>query len=212
MSLAPFLRSAELDALGVDHGFGTRLSEAARLPGLRMVRQVHGGRVLRVPPHSGDLEADALVTTEPGCAVAVRTADCVPILLADRARRGVAAVHAGWRGSAGRIVEHAVDALCDATGATPGRLLAVIGPHIEPCCYEVDDPVRDRIGEESAFLPANRPGRYWLDLDRLNRLQLGRVGLRSIAHVGECTCCNPERYASFRRDGTGGRMINYIKL
>jgi YfiH family protein len=212
VSVPPFLHSQELDALGVEHGFGTRASERARIPGLRMVRQVHGRRVLRVPPHSSDLEADALVTTEPGWTVAVRTADCVPILLVDRARRGVAAVHAGWRGSAARIAEHAVGALCEAIGAAPDELVAVIGPHIEPCCYEVDEPVRDQIDEESVFVPAKRPAHYWLDLERLNRLQPRRAGLRTIANVGTCTYCNADRYTSYRRDGTGGRMINYIKL
>ena len=212
MSVPPFLRAAELDALGVEHGFGTRASESARIPELRMVRQVHGRRVLRVPPHSSDLEADALLTTEPGFGVAVRTADCVPILLADRERRGVAAVHAGWRGSAARIVEHAVHALCEACGASPRDLVGVIGPHIQACCYEVDDPVRDQIGEPSVFVSAGRPGHYRLDLQRLNRLQLGRAGVRSVASVGGCTSCDAERYASFRRDGTAGRMISYIKL
>jgi YfiH family protein len=212
VSVPPFLRAAELDALGVEHGFGTRASESARIAGLRTVRQVHGRRVLRVPPHSGELEADALLTTEPGWAVAVRTADCVPILLADRERRGVAAVHAGWRGSAARIGEHAVHALCEACGAEPSDLLAVIGPHIQACCYEVDDPVRDQIGEHSVFVFADRPGHYRLDLQRLNRLQLGRAGVRTIASVGGCTSCDAERYASYRRDGMAGRMISYIKL
>jgi YfiH family protein len=212
VSAPQFLRSPALDALGIEHGFGTRASEAARPPGLRTVRQVHGRNVLRVPPHSDDLEADALVTTEPGFAVAVRTADCVPILLGDRSRRGVAAVHAGWRGSAARIVEHAIAALCEASGAEPCELVAVIGPHIEPCCYEVDDPVRDEVGEPSVFVAAERDGHFWLDLERLNRLQLKRAGLRDIANVGECTFCNPARYASFRRDGSSGRMLSYIKL
>jgi YfiH family protein len=212
VNVPPFLRSAELAALGIEHGFGTRASEAAKIPELRTVRQVHGRRVLRVPPHSSDLEADALVTTRPGWSVAVRTADCVPILLADRARRGVAAVHAGWRGSAARIAEHAVGALCEAIDAAPDELLAVIGPHIASCCYEVDEPVRDEIAEESVFVPAQRPGHYWLDLERLNRLQLERAGLRSVANMGGCTCCDSERYSSYRRDGTGGRMISYIKL
>jgi copper oxidase (laccase) domain-containing protein len=88
----------------------------------------------------------------------------------------------------------------------------VIGPHIEPCCYEVDEPVHDRVGEPSVFVPAGRDEHYWLDLERLNRLQLRRSGVRDIANVGECTFCNPARYASFRRDGSAGRMVSYIKL
>jgi YfiH family protein len=212
VSIPPFLRAAELDGIGVEHGFGTRASESARIPELRMVRQVHGRRVVRVPPHSSELEADALLTTEPGLGVAVRTADCVPILLADRERRGVAAVHAGWRGSAACIVEHAVHALCEACGAAPRDLVGVIGPHIQACCYEVDDPVRNQIVEHSVFVSADRPGHYRLDLQRLNRLQLGRAGVGTIASVGGCTSCDAERYASFRRDGTAGRMISYIKL
>jgi len=205
-----FLRAAALDALSLEHGFGALGSDSARVPGLCTARQVHGADVLRVPPARPASEADALVTTVPGVAVGVRTADCVPILLA-AGQRGVAAVHAGWRGSAARVVERAVRSLCDATGVAPAALTAVIGPHIGPCCYEVDAPVREAFGDEKGFTPA-RAGHWWLDLGGLNEVQLMRSGVRRVVRVGECTCCSPERYASYRRDGSGERMLHYIRL
>ena len=175
MSVQPFLRAAELDALGVEHGFGTRASESARISELRMVRQVHGRRVLRVPPHSSELEADALVTTEPGFGVAVRTADCVPILLADRERRGVAAVHAGWRGSAARIVG------ARRPGALPRRAelraarpcVAAIGPHIQArAATRSTRPCATQIRRCGACSGSGRAGHWSLDLGLLNLQRL----------------------------------------
>jgi copper oxidase (laccase) domain-containing protein len=140
MSHEVFLQCPELVARGVEHGFGTRLSESAPLAELATVRQVHGTDVLRAPLGDREACADALWTSQAGLAVAVHTADCVPILLIDQGSRGVAAVHAGWRGSAARIAEHAVRVFGSAIGAAPRDLAAAVGPHIGPCCYEDVQP------------------------------------------------------------------------
>jgi YfiH family protein len=214
VSVAPFLYSEKLARAGVDHGLGTRASAGAVPPGVLMVRQVHGNRTLRVPPLTPDAAADALLSLEPGTGVAVRTADCVPILLFEPGRRAVAAVHAGWRGSAARISEIAVREIALASGGRVADLIAVVGPHIGPCCYEVDEPVREAISEGSVFAPSRRPGHYQLDLYALNRLQLVRAGVRpeQIERVGDCTACQVERFASYRRDGSPGRMVHYIRV
>jgi copper oxidase (laccase) domain-containing protein len=126
----------------------------------------------------------------------------------------VAAVHAGWRGSAADVAGTAVRALRDALGADRERLVAVIGPHIGPCCYEVDAPVRRAISDDGVFGPG-RDGRHWnLDLGALNRSQLERAGLSpaAIHWAGGCTACQPEQYPSHRRDGTDVRMIHWVRV
>ncbi len=213
MSGREFLRSPALDALGLDHGLGKALSWASAPESLICMQQVHGIRTVEVPPQPNDRRADALWTRAPGLAVGIYTADCVPILLVDAACQGVAAVHAGWRGSAARMAEHAVSTFVRGLGVKGRDLTAVIGPHIGPCCYEVDEPVRRAVALDSVFSPAARAGHYQLDLFALNRSQLENVGIQPerIQRVGGCTFCD-ERYASFRRDGAGVRMLHFIRL
>ncbi len=214
MSPAAFLRCATLSELGIDHGLGTRASCGVEIPELACAKQVHGSRMIRVPPSGPSHRADALWTRTAGAAVGVQTADCVPILLVDGEGQGVAAIHAGWRGSAARIASLAVSRFALAISAPPDRLIAVIGPHIGPCCYEVDDPVHLAINVPEVFAASPRLGRYQLDLYALNRLQLIQSGVRAerILRVGGCTCCDAETYASYRRDGTAGRMLHYVRM
>jgi YfiH family protein len=199
---------------GVEHGLGKRDSEQARVHALVLARQVHGTRLLRVPSGDPDACADAVYTCQPGVAVGVRTADCVPILLVDAELRGVAAVHAGWRGSAAGIAASAAHGFAEALGTATGSLLAVVGPHIGPCCYEVDDPVRDTVADKSAFSAGVRAGHYMLDLFALTRAQLVSAGVdpERVQRVGACTACHPELYASYRRDRNSGRMVHYVRM
>src|SRR5690606_23695454 len=169
---AAFLRAFRLEGEGIVHGFGTRhLEEAAPelLEELKegCARQVHGDRVLWVKDgvRPGAEEADALATDEARL-VAVRTADCVPVLLADPRTGRVAAVHAGWRGTVARVVERAVESLVRA-GSRQEDLLAAIGPAIRACCYEVSPKLAARF--EAAFGPGVRQGQN-LDLAIANRI------------------------------------------
>jgi len=210
------LRHPLLDAARVSHGFGVR--GAPPPASLVRPRQVHGATVAHVRSGAAaPAEADAIVCATPGLAVAVVTADCVPILAAARDGRAVAAIHAGWRGLAAGVVEAGIEAL---RAAAPGALLvAAIGPCIGACCYEIDAPVVDalaaRFGEDLApALAATRPGHHRLDLVALVREDLLRAGLEATA-IGTladaCTHCDPERFHSFRRDGAGaGRLFHHV--
>lgn len=187
---------------------------AAELTGpVALVNQVHGAAVLTVTGGAGPLavmgDADALVTLSPGVPLAIRIADCVPVLLAVAGPTpGVAAVHAGWRGTAANIVQATVDVLCDATGATPEDIVAAIGPAIGPCCYEVSQEVADAIGDAR---PGER-GRPHVDLRAANARQLRARGVTTIDTVGPCTRCSAEHY-SHRGDGAlTGRQVGLIGL
>ena len=165
------------------------------------------------------LEADAIVSDQAGIGVAVVTADCVPILLADCQAGVVAAVHAGWRGLARGVIGSSVLALT-ALGADPSRLTAVVGPYIGSCCYEVDEPVLSAFSArfESLMQSAARPtraGHARLDLGAFASAELVSTGL-SIARIGSfagsCTSCDRERFHSYRRDGArAGRMLHFVR-
>lgn len=181
-----------------------------RRSALRGALQVHGERVHWVEEEDRPgVEADALASSIPGLVPAIKTADCVPILLADEATGLVAAVHAGWRGTDRTVVVRAVEALVEA-GAEASRLLAAIGPAIGPCCYEVSQEIVDRFVAREG--PAVARGRH-LDLQATNRLQLLRAGLHK-AHVevlARCTSCEPDLFFSHRRDvGRTGRHLSFI--
>lgn len=162
---------------------------------------------------------DALITQLPGLALTVSTADCLPILIHDPVRRAVAAVHAGWRGTAQRIAARALAAMRDAYGTDPSDCRAAIGPGIRGCCFEVDAAVTEVM---AAALPswerharANRPGHWLLDLAEVNRAVLESAGVCDdrMEDVGLCTSCRNEIFFSHRADkGRTGRMMNFILL
>jgi len=211
------LRHPLLERVGVTHCFGLRTTPVP--PGLVRPRQVHGCQVAE-PDLGGNLrpeEADAVVSAIPELAVGIATADCVPILACTRSGRVVAAIHAGWRGLAVGVVRAGIGALRLRAASGEG-LIAVIGPHIGSCCYEVDEPVcralRDRFGDElTPALRAARPGHALLDLSRLVRAELLREGLtpECLGTVADsCTRCNADLFHSYRRDGIhAGRLIHY---
>ena len=143
-------RSSELDALPwLIHGFGTRQSDIpGRFANLATVKQIHSAICVAAEGRCGVLgEGDALLEDQPGSAIAIKTADCIPILLVDQRHRAVAAVHAGWRGTVARIAARAVEAMRQRFGAEPRDLHAAIGPGIGKCCYEVGAEVAAEFGE-----------------------------------------------------------------
>ena len=185
------------------------------------VTQVHGRRVAlateddAVPAGS---EADAIVTVRAWSAASVLIADCVPVLIGDQRRRAVAAVHAGWRGTAAGIVAATVDTL-RSVGVRASDLVVAIGPSIGPCCYQVDAPVRQAFAaagaDTEAWFDPDGPDHWRLDLWRATSDQLRHAGVPMDAiHVaGVCTADHPAHCWSYRRDGPAtGRLIAGISL
>jgi YfiH family protein len=163
-------------------------------------------------------EADAVISEEVGVRIAVVTADCLPILLAGDRGCVVAAVHAGWRGLAGGVINACLAALRERLGKSE-TIVSVVGPYIRKCCYEVGEPVLDAFEERfSKALPSamrqTRPGHAHLDLGLLAREALRAEGVESdqIGFLEDaCTACDAERFYSYRRDGTGtSRLVHFI--
>jgi YfiH family protein len=192
------------------------------------VTQVHGARVVMAEDVTPATEADAIVTTTPGTAIAVRVADCVPILLvAPGSQHGpagaVASVHAGWRGTAAGIARHALARLCDAAGVRPTVIRAAIGPTICLDCYEVDAEVLEGL---EGILPAGvrtevwrrdtRPGHACVDVGAVNAAILREAGVE-VDHLRACTRCARgdagPLYWSHRRDpAQAGRQVGVVAL
>jgi polyphenol oxidase len=190
----------------VVHGFGCRATHGwpARFTNLK---QTHSDKIVVADDRKGCLEqGDALITSEPGNLIGVRTADCVPVLIADPEHRAVAVIHAGWRGTSAEIVTKAVAKLTSEFGSRPAAMRAAIGPAIGPCCYEVGPEV-------SALFNTAGPT---VDLRAANQAQLLRAGLTpEHIDVSEfCTLCYGDgEFHSFRRDKeSSGRMVSAIGI
>jgi YfiH family protein len=206
------------------------------------VRQVHGASVVVVreggSERGGTDEADIIVTGAPGIGLAVRAADCVPLLIADERTGAVAAAHGGWRGLAAGVPSAAVTALAREFGCRPSDLVAAIGPSIGACCYEVGTEVRDRF-EVAGFgrsriarwfrrepwassrnpsmpgiLGPVRAGHWFFDGWSAARDQLEDAGVPAARiFVAElCTASHPDLLCSFRREGSAaGRLAGAIR-
>jgi YfiH family protein len=208
--------------------------ETTTAPSLVTLKQIHSSLVRIAGKADAGEEArhkaDGMMTSERGILLGIQTADCIPVLIADRKRRAVAAFHAGWRGTLKRIVEHGAGRMRLEFGSRPEDLVAAIGPGIAQCCYAVGEEVRaefesqfsyaaelfcevfdsDPVKEKypMLFLTARAPGHsnlgpsLHLDLVEANRRQLLDAGVaaENIFVQGDCTSCRTDRYFSHRAD------------
>jgi len=182
------------------------------------LRQLHGVSVYRqrAPDSQAEVRvtepaADAQVACAPGQVCSVLTADCLPVLFCNRSGTRVAAAHAGWRGLAAGILENTVQALQD----RPDQLIAWLGPAIGPGAYEVGEEVRSEFvsGDQAGEACFRQRGARWLfDLYAMARLRLMRAGVVAVSGGSYCTCSEPDRFFSYRRDGSTGRMASLVWL
>jgi len=196
------------------------LIHTASLPGApHQSDQIHGVDILQCSGagRMHDQQADILITTQRGVALAVRTADCLPILLADPQAGVIAAVHAGWRGSANNIVQRAVRAMIQ-HGAEQEQLLAWLAPCIGPCCFAIGadtaKALQQSVDGTATWLTCTTGGMH-ADLHEINRLQLRDAGISNtrIEINRACTVCDAARFFSFRRDhGMTGRHLAVVAI
>ncbi|MDE0292281.1 MAG: peptidoglycan editing factor PgeF [Candidatus Dadabacteria bacterium] len=219
-------RSALLEKCsGVIHGFVhdpggpdiLRIASAYGLEDIITVNQVHGSTVFFVDNAAGEIsvEADSIVTRQKGAGVGVITADCVPVLVCFPDSGCVCAVHAGWRGTSLRAVRECIGAVCEQYSLKPQDAVAVIGPAIWGCCYEVRDDVASRFvsrfSGEGNWLLEKGDGKFLLDLVEINRIELCDAGVQQVEIMNLCTCC--QGLPSYRRDGSGtDKMISFLGI
>ncbi len=188
-------------------------------------RQVHGSDILVISEPNEDfshflsVEGDAVITNQPNVMIGICVADCVPILLCDPTHKVVAVVHAGWKGTAAKLVSKTVAGMQSEFGSDPAQLFAAIGPCIQKCCYEVDEPVRKAFQQGGVAWDSctelKSPGTWQLDLAAANRELLMLAGLPadSIQLSEQCVCCHSEQFFSYRRDKEeSGRQMGFIML
>ena len=237
------ITSSLLEEAGFLHGFGTRLTTRNDLPSpIHILLQVHGSRIIclgeqmmriqdprskiqdlspnvifrGVPEEPFRFEkGDALMTSLPGISIGIRTADCLPVLLADPVSNTVAAVHCGWRSLALDLAEQTVGSMASLTGNEPSGFLAALGPAIGTCCYEVGQEVIEqfqRSDTDPAFC-TERDGSRFLNLRSITSSQLVRAGLPTdhIDDLNQCTACQPELFNSHRARRDEGRMVSFIR-
>ena len=220
------------------------IASAARVDAAHLgrLRQVHGADVATYRKGASVAgaapQADIVLTDDPSMAVAIQTADCVPILIADRRTRAVAAAHAGWRGLAARVPAIAIERMVRDAGSDVNDLVVAVGPAIGACCYEVGADVRARFAEEDYSSPqlarwfrsapsllignppmpslatARRPDHWFFDGWSCVREQLESAGVPGdqifIAEL--CTASHEASFCSYRRDGTAaGRLAAVIR-
>jgi polyphenol oxidase len=201
------------------------VSDAFAIPRERLVlmKQVHGTRIRVIDgdgPSVGILpECDGLITARPGVALAIRTADCVPLFFVDPVRHVIGVAHGGWRGTADGIASRMVDLFGERFSSQIGDIRVAVGPAIGPCCYQVDAPVHaafsSRNDAEGILQPCREDGRWMLDLALANRLQLQDRGVPAgnILVPGLCTSCRQDLFFSHRASrGRTGRQINFLML
>jgi YfiH family protein len=233
-----FTDSDDREIVAANRGlFVAAASEGKQILGLVTLRQIHSSLIRRVSAKDirengmpAVLKGDGLMTDEPGVLLGIQTADCIPVLVADRKQRAVAAFHAGWRGTLARIVENGVGRMRLEFGSRPEDLIASIGPGIGQCCYAVGEEVQQQFQSQfdyapelfrevydsdpirqkypMLFLTARAPGHsdigpsMHLDLAEANRRQLLAAGLRkgAIFLTGQCTGCRTDRFFSHRTE------------
>jgi len=207
------------------------------------VSQIHSATIHRVDqPAVSPLKGDGLITSEPGVLLGIKIADCLPVLVVDPERRAIGAFHAGWRGTARRIVQKGIGEMRKHFGTDPAKLLAAIGPGVGSCCYEIGDEVEREFESQFAywqdlfedvfdsqtlharypllFLNQRPPGHgdpalsRHLNLVKANLLQLRDAGLAeaNISSLGLCTSCRTDLFFSYRKEQVTGRMMAVLGI
>ena len=210
------------------HGFGTRNWKTEDFRSVYpfldfnvfFLKQIHSDiiHIIGEPPYKS-LTGDAMITDRPGILLAVKTADCLPILLADKKGRVVAAVHCGWRSTGKEILRKTAVLMMKTFGIQPSDIVAGLGPSIGKTCYEVGADVKEDFAEKHLDLKCfyehpDKKDKYLLDIKEANQEQLLNLGIHSkaIASIDLCTHCEKDLFSYRLEGGKAGRLINFIGI
>jgi hypothetical protein len=217
----------ELEKAGIAHGFFTKNSPSHILEGKERDRflkafglndaiimsQEHGDKVHIIRDGEKPASGDGIVLIEKGTAGIIKTADCLPVIIAEPNYPMVSVIHAGWRGTVEKIVQKAVQAMTG-IGAEKKHMTALLGPSISSCCYEVGQDVY-RAFQKAGFSEEifhKTGGSLFLDIARANREIFGNEGIKNIFDINLCTFCNKDLFHSYRRGEAEKRQINFVSL
>lgn len=222
-----FFRLPELEKSGITHGFCTGSSppdllyektrqsflEKFSLNDLVIMDQEHGDHVHMITNGQRPRSGDGLIILEKNVAGIIKTADCLPIIICDVMYPMVSIIHAGWRGTAKKIVMKAVLDM-ERLGSRRDDMIVLFGPSIGPCCYEIRDDVYSIFNKngfpEHIFCKKNNS--LFFDLRQANTWILMAIGINKVYDLGMCTYCNNGLFHSFRRGDTRNRQINFVSL
>jgi YfiH family protein len=224
-SLNISFKEGDLDSRVLQNWNRLAMAFAIPLEQFITLNQVHGDDLFVIKPY-GDylptdkaLNYDAIVTTRRDLAICIKTADCVPVFIVDRAKKIIAAVHAGWKSTALEISAKVISLLYNKYGSSPRDILAAIGPAIGQCCFEVDDEAAYSFvykkGHESFLFPGERPNKWIVDLPEANRQQMINCGIPedNIDVSNLCTSCHQDLFFSHRGSGgITGRQLNFMMI
>ncbi len=177
--------------------------------------QKHSGKIYVLESDMEPAAADAVLTERKGVLIGIRVADCVPILLYDRKKHLIGAVHAGWRGTSKQILKNTIMTMQEKFSSSAPDILIAIGPSIRKCCYIVGNEVKEEIEKvaEGDGYYSKKDGRHYIDLSSVNVLQSLSAGVphQNIWQSDECTFCNPEKFFSYRYSNeSAGRQGGFI--
>jgi polyphenol oxidase len=217
----------ELEEKGAVHGFFTKASpshtfagkdrtaflEAFSLQDLVIMDQEHGDKVHIVTNGERPERGDGVILLERNVAAIIKTADCLPVIIVEPDYPMAAIIHAGWRGTAQKITQKAVEKMI-ALGARREKITVLLGPSIRACCYEVGEEVRDIFRKEgfSEGVFKRRDNSFNLDLRQANMELLAAENIGHIYDTGLCTFCRIDMLASYRRGERSTRQINFVSL
>jgi YfiH family protein len=215
------IRAEGILAFFTDRHIRTDIKSLSALTGIPeasifLPEQRHTDRVVVIGDRLRTAEADAVLSDRRGILIGVRTADCLPLILYDRKRQVVGAVHAGWRGTARGILKKTLMEMVNRFSSVPIDIFIASGPSIRWCCYEVGVEVAEAVmavtGEGDYI--ETRDGKIYLDIPSANRYQALSFGVpqENIWLSEDCTCCLPDKYFSYRRNRTEERQAGLIGL
>ncbi len=218
----PYIFHESLNLNGFLYGFTTRVMGKEEVikkfeeNGFKLItaNQIHSSKVIKVGRNlKGEISCDGLLTEDRGLFIGVKTADCLPILIFEREKKVVGAIHAGWRGTIKGITLEGVKKMEEEFGSNPHELIAILGPSISVCCYEIGLDVEKILLSKFPESIERRGGKSYFDLRKANRNLLLRGGLReeNIYEIPLCTMCEKELFFSHRR-GEKGRNIAFVGI